>query len=112
MQTEIEKRIEEYISKLGMTHDRNTNPNVIHPPSMRLMAKFILELPELREAFRLVKAFYELGDDTYCTCGVELGSERSWENSECLYHEAKDCLDKLKALGIIAGGSVKKTEGV
>ena len=31
MQTEIEKRIEEYISKLGMTHDRNNDPNVISP---------------------------------------------------------------------------------
>lgn len=63
-------------------------------------AKFILEMPELREAIRLVKSFYTEGDDTYCTCGVELGSDNSWKDPECLYHEAKANFESLKKAGL------------
>ncbi len=55
-----------------------------------------LELPEVNEMARLVKSFVEEGDDTYCTCGVELGSEESWRDPECLYHESIQALAQFK----------------
>lgn len=104
-QSELEKRVEEaaseYASDNSMPEDYHNNHHDGLEFGFKAGAKFILEMPELKEAVRLVKAFYNAGDDTYCTCGVELGSEESWKDPECLYHESKSCLSKLRELGVV-----------
>lgn len=95
-QSEIEKRIESYISDLGITHDRSNNPDIIHPPSMRLMAKFILEMPELREAVDcLEKARSLVHQDNVFGTGVEWTNFRYWSV------EADQALSKLRELGLV-----------
>lgn len=95
--TEIEKRIEEAANKYTKYHFQKE----VRTHCFKAGAKFILEMPEMREAIRLVKSFYTEGDDTYCTCGVELGSDNSWKDPECLYHEAKANFESLKKAGLV-----------
>lgn len=86
MTEEMQKRIEEYISKLGMTHDRNTNPNVISPSSIKLGAKFILMLPELREIREVLEWYATKGEGPYTDAGI--------------YRRAESVLEALKKAGL------------
>lgn len=105
MQTDIGKRIEEYISKLGMTHDRNNDPNVISPSSIMLGAKFILELPELREAIEALELYALSCREKYGQL-YNMGPSAEDKNKIVygqvfLGHEARQALSKLRALGIV-----------
>ena len=116
MQTEIKKRIEEYISKLGMTHDRNTNPNVISPNSIKLGAKFIIEMPELREAVEALEFYGNTTNWEHHNNQKPLDWGRpiiSYDDCKHVYSDewcsyggdkARQALSKIKSLGIVKEG--------
>ena len=104
MQTEIEKRIEEAASEYIKTCKDNMHSvsEAYCKADFKAGAKFILELPELKEVFKALE-FY--------------GNEDNWQDPDSYvpywtlwsdganvgFNEAQNAISKLKALGIVNG---------
>lgn len=93
----------EKLNEMADLYVESLDPEIVKDmpfTSVKEAFKAALSLPEVKECFRLVKKFVSEGDDTYCTCGAETGSEESWKDPECLYHES---IKALADMGEVMG---------
>ena len=100
IKTEIDKRIEE----ASRSCDNLDFRNAVRSDCFKAGAKFILEMPELKEVFKALEFYKSYSDcvedcrsrsDSWvlkCNCGF-VAKER----------EHRQALEKLKALGIVNG---------
>lgn len=93
MQTEIKKRIED----ASRAFDNLDFRNAVRSDCFKAGAKFILELPELKEAVEALKVYAE-GD-----WSIEYGVE-NWLIQDDFGTTSRKALSKLRDLGIVKEG--------
>ena len=103
MQTEIEKRIEVELESIWNGVRKGVEYKFKNfDTGFRAGAKFILELPEFREAVEILKFYGD--EDNWMNPDAHVPYWTLWSDGANVgFNEAQNAISKLKALGIVNG---------